>query len=373
MTIENRPAIRYHRVTTRRRTLHALQCPLEPELLVAEFGDELPPDIALAVREHIAVCEICGARSQALRQPYELLASLGAEPVHYVPDLRETVRVRARQGRFIRNLFNRARIVGRGGMLAIASAVGAVSLIALVVIAMLANVTTSAGGALDELARAPRRGGALWDALRGDGQADHRHRRRRDIARQIAEVLLVRQQDGVVLRSLPASTQALNIATPSQLPRLTSVAPDGSYVLELFASSSGYTLVAIDTTSGVLRYAVPIRAPGGRAARRCHARLVDVFARWRLALSRPHADRPGGWRAARPRPQCRHWRRPARARADDHLASADAAATGQPPCHRLPQRRSQAEYQHPRRRHDHAGGRWRGRRLARWPLGLRLA
>ena len=111
MTIENRPAIRYHRVTTRRRTLHALQCPLEPELLVAEFGDELPPDIALAVREHIAVCEICGARSQALRQPYELLASLGSEPVHYVPDLRETVRVRARQGRGVRICVTRCLVM----------------------------------------------------------------------------------------------------------------------------------------------------------------------------------------------------------------------------------------------------------------------
>src|SRR5262249_46901326 len=76
MSVNDRPAIRFHRVTTRRRSLRALQCPLEPELLVAEFAGELPPDVALAVREHIAVCEICGARSRALQAPYELLASL---------------------------------------------------------------------------------------------------------------------------------------------------------------------------------------------------------------------------------------------------------------------------------------------------------
>src|SRR5579864_5783177 len=74
------PSARIHRVTTRRRNLRALQCPLESELLVAEFAGELPPEVALAVREHIAVCESCGSCSQALRQPYELLASLGSEP-----------------------------------------------------------------------------------------------------------------------------------------------------------------------------------------------------------------------------------------------------------------------------------------------------
>src|SRR5690349_19463753 len=93
------PSVRIQRVTTRRRSLRTLQCPLEPELLVAEFAGELPPDVALAVREHIAVCETCGARSQALRAPYELLSSLGHEPVATVPDLRDTVRKRAGRGR----------------------------------------------------------------------------------------------------------------------------------------------------------------------------------------------------------------------------------------------------------------------------------
>ncbi len=264
MTLENRPATRYHRVTTRRRTLHALQCPLEPELLVAEFGDELPPDIALAVREHIAVCEICGARSQALRQPYELLASLGSEPVHYVPDLRETVRVRARQGRFMRSLLGRARTVGRGGMLAIASAVGAVSLIALVIIAMLANVSTPpvarSTNALAHPGAAAASGTLFVETDKLVTVADPAGNER-----QIAEVLLVRQQDGVVLRSLPASTQPLHTAGSGQLPLLTGVAPDGGSVLELFASSSGYTLVAIDISTGGLRFAVPIRAPRGAA------------------------------------------------------------------------------------------------------------
>ena len=85
---------RVHRVTTRRRELRPLTCPLEPELLVAEFADELPPGIAEAVREHVAVCALCGARSLALKNPYQLLASLGDEPVRVIPDLRETVQAR---------------------------------------------------------------------------------------------------------------------------------------------------------------------------------------------------------------------------------------------------------------------------------------
>ena len=93
------PSGRFHRVTTRRRNLRVLQCPLEPELLVAEFAGELPPEVATAVREHIAVCEICGERSRALQTPYQVIASLGNQPVPYVPDLRDKVRVRLRHTR----------------------------------------------------------------------------------------------------------------------------------------------------------------------------------------------------------------------------------------------------------------------------------
>src|SRR5262245_45560515 len=114
MSVNDRPAIRFHRVTTRRRSLRALQCPLEPELLVAEFAGELPPDVALAVREHIVVCETCGARSRALQAPYDLLTSLGNEPVHYVPDLRDMVRLRVGSRRFFRSVSEAVGTLRRG-------------------------------------------------------------------------------------------------------------------------------------------------------------------------------------------------------------------------------------------------------------------
>src|SRR5215469_8702925 len=112
------PSGRFHRVTTRRRNLRVLQCPLEPELLVAEFAGELPPEVALAVREHIAVCEICGGRSRALQTPYDVIASLGNEPVPYVPDLRDSVQSRLSRGRTSRRIYRVIARMGRGGALA---------------------------------------------------------------------------------------------------------------------------------------------------------------------------------------------------------------------------------------------------------------
>src|SRR5215469_241491 len=138
------PSVRIHRVTTRRRSLHALQCPLEPELLVAEFAGELPPDVAMAVREHIAVCETCGTRSRALRSPYELLAALGNEPVPRVPDLRDAVRWRARRGAFYRRLLRAGGVLGRGGALGVAGLVGVAVLVVVLVVGVLYSVNAQA-------------------------------------------------------------------------------------------------------------------------------------------------------------------------------------------------------------------------------------
>src|SRR5258705_11955797 len=129
----NTPTLRIHRVTTRRRTLRELNCPREPELLVAEFANELPPEVAVAVREPIAMCEPCGARSQALRAPYELLASLGHEPVDFVPDLRDTIRAQTGAHRFTRDVARAAATIGRGGMIGLSGLVGLVLIVVVVI------------------------------------------------------------------------------------------------------------------------------------------------------------------------------------------------------------------------------------------------
>jgi len=121
--------VRIHRVTTRRRSLRALECPLESELIVGEFAGELPPHVARAVREHTAICEECGARATELRRPYELLSSLGTEPVEYIPDLRATVNERLARGRFARTALRTARVLGQGGTLGITTLVGMITLL----------------------------------------------------------------------------------------------------------------------------------------------------------------------------------------------------------------------------------------------------
>ncbi len=96
------------------RRLRALRCPLSAEILVAEFAGELPPNVASAVRKHVANCVICGPRAQELRASYDLVGSLGAEPVATLPDLRERVYIRtqtvplARQRKRLALVFPRA-------------------------------------------------------------------------------------------------------------------------------------------------------------------------------------------------------------------------------------------------------------------------
>src|SRR5579885_3608596 len=200
------PSARFHRVTTRRRHLRALQCPLEPELLVAEFAGELPPEVAVAVREHIAVCETCGARSKALRTPYQVLASLGNEPVSHVPDLRDSVR--ARLGRRI------ASTMGRGGVLSALSVIAAVVLVGFLIFGIFSasaqNLAPSsnqfngvpaaaAHGLLlaetDKLATVTASDGSQW---------------------QVAEVIAVNEQNGSVVHSLPSSPGLLHPSHPDQ-------------------------------------------------------------------------------------------------------------------------------------------------------------
>jgi hypothetical protein len=257
------PSVRIHRVTTRRRSLHALQCPLEPELLVAEFAGELPPDVALAVREHIAVCETCGARSRALRSPYELLAALGNEPVPRVPDLRDAVRWRARRGVFYQRLLRAAGVLGRGGALGMAGIISILAVVAVLVVGVLYSVnaqalTRSANG-LTNVAAGAASGTllAVTDKLVAVKDAAGR-------TWQVAEVIVVDERNGVVRRSLPAGSGSLHTAQSGQLPVAVAMAPDGSAAYELTAPGGQHqqALVAIDVPTGTIQFVTPLALPG---------------------------------------------------------------------------------------------------------------
>lgn len=268
--------VRIHRVTTRRRNLRTLQCPLEPELLVAEFAGELPPDVALAVREHIAVCESCGSRSQALRQPYELLASLGSEPVPYVPDLRDTVRTRVHRKRFYRGALRVFGVVGRGGALGFAVFIGLAALAVFLVAGLYFtvsghNVTRSA----NSLTGAPSAGnGTLFvETDKAIAVKDSSGR-----TWQVAEVLAVSEHTGAVLHSLPASSAAPQTASKAQLPVAVVVSPDGATIYELTARDAhgNQALIAFDAATGKLVFASPLALPG--AARLPAGQGADALA-----------------------------------------------------------------------------------------------
>ena len=258
--------LRIHRVNTRRRSLRALQCPLEPELLVAEFAGELPPDVAHAVREHIAVCSTCGERSRALRQPYELLSSLGHEPVSHVPDLRDVVHHRVYSHRFYNGMLRMAGKVGRGGALAIVSIVGLVALVAFIA----ANVLFSASAwnvsrSSNTLAHVPPAAASGMLFAETDKLVTIQDGSGRSW--QVAEVIAVSQRTGAVIHSLPASSNRLQTASASQLPVAIAVSPGGSTVYEVTApdSSRKQALVAVDVATGEIRFAEPLTYPDGRA------------------------------------------------------------------------------------------------------------
>ena len=257
------PFTRMSRVTTRRGTLRQLNCPLEPELLVAEFSGELPPDVAVAVREHMAVCEICGKRAQELRTPYTLLSSLGSAPAPYVPDLREQVRVKAaRSERYLRPL----RAIGTLGRFGLATAILAMVTL-LVVILGVGGLASSLGvftvqrttNQLQHVPPAASRGvllaetGKLVTVTTAQGESW-----------QVAEVIVVDQRTGQVIRSLPASNAALHTASNAALP--VTVVTDGQMVYELTARENGASqaLVGFDISSGATRFIVPMTLPGGR-------------------------------------------------------------------------------------------------------------
>ena len=255
------PYVRINRVTTR-RSLRPLNCPLEPELIVAEFAGELPPDVAVAVREHIAVCETCHQRALTLRAPYDLLSSLGSEPVPYVPDLRDPVRSRVQTTRRIYGPLRMLAALGRGGAIAV---VAVALLIGIAVLLLngtlpllgaqgasrstnqLTNVPAAAhSGSLvaetDKLVPVKDSSGKTW---------------------YTAEIIVVGEQNGVVHNSLPASSASLQVARSGQLP--VSVQVSNGIVAELTApdGSGAQALVTFTLPGGYVLAVTPLKLANG--------------------------------------------------------------------------------------------------------------
>ncbi len=272
------PRARYSRVTTRRGTLRPLNCPLEPELMVAEFSGELPPDVAQAVREHIAICETCGARAVALRTPYNLLSSLGAEPVPYVPDLRDNVRRRAAAAERWLGPLRALGSMSRFGILAIVLGVVLVSLVVFLLRGALISIgvftTARTSNAITHVIPAAPAGTLLVETNKVVTVGDSGFAQNW----QVAEVIVTDQRTGHVVRSLPSSNAALAGGSDATLPA--AIASDGQIVYELTSAQNGgrQALVAIDVTTGATRFITPLTLPNGKAL------LADAQAQ-SLALS----------------------------------------------------------------------------------------
>jgi hypothetical protein len=256
------PSGRFHRVTTKRRNLRVLQCPLEPELLVAEFASELPPEVALAVREHIAICEICGARSRALQVPYQVIASLGNEPVPYVPDLRDSVQSRLSHGRTPRRILRVIEGLGRGGGLAALCVMVALTLVGFLLFGIISasaeNLSPSSNQLTGVPAAAPHgmllaETDKLVTVTGGSGQQW-----------KVAEVIAIDERNGSVLHSLPSSSGPLHPSVPNQLPVAVQTSPDGHTVYEVTAPNAHgqQALVAFDSSSGNVRFVTVLALPG---------------------------------------------------------------------------------------------------------------
>jgi hypothetical protein len=258
------PPVRIARVTTRRMHTQTIQCPLDPEMLVAEFAGELPPDIARHVREHLVFCETCSARSRALRSPYELLASLGSEPVPYMTDLRDSVRVHLRSRRALHEMARMTARMGRGGAIVLTGFLGLVVIGVFLAVAFLfpavAGVTTRSQNGLTHVPSAAPSGILYAETSKLIPITDHSGK-----TWQVAEIIAVDEHTGAVRHSLPASGGTLHVAQPGQLPVAVQVSRGTVAELTAPGKNGSQALVIFDATTGDISAITPLTLPDGRA------------------------------------------------------------------------------------------------------------
>lgn len=262
------PEVRPSAIPARRgpssRRMRVLHCPLDAEILVAEFADELPPDVAIAVREHVTECDVCGPQARELRTPYELLGSLGAEPVPYVPDLRERISERTLTTPLVRRQRRIMASVGAGSVVVLVSA-----LILILIGGFVAQVFSNAarptvvGRAANTLVGVPVAGGSGLLLAQTDTLVPIIDRL--GATWNVSETLVASKTTGQIVRTLPASSGAPRIAQAADLPLAIEVSSDGATLFELTAPgpTGKQALLAFDTIQGALLFAAPLTFPGG--------------------------------------------------------------------------------------------------------------
>jgi hypothetical protein len=252
------PAVRHYR--QRGRGVREVKHPLPPELIVAEFAGELPPDVAAAVRSHVAACEACGDRATSLAAPYELLGSLGAAPVAYVPDLRRRVREKTMRMPFLTRVRRGAATLGRGG-LATLTVLGAIVLIAsLIIITNTLRAPLPSDRSSNQLGNVPpasAKGYLLVQTGNVTGVSDADNR-----TWYLPEILVIDQTTGHVARTVPSDSGQFHAAEDGQLPLAVALSRDGRTLYLLVLDGHGHTaLAAVDAQHGSVLYTAPVTAP----------------------------------------------------------------------------------------------------------------
>jgi hypothetical protein len=240
---------------------------LSAEILVAEFAGELPPNVAAAVRKHVGGCAICGPRAQELRASYELVGSLGGEPVTAAPDLRERVYLRtqtvplARQRKRLALVFPRAAwgvLIG-----AIVVVVIAVLVTELLIVPARTQAATRSANALTSVPAAGAAGVLLAATSTLIPLRDQSGQTWR-----VAEVIAADERTGAIIRSLPSSDLPTETSDPTTLPLAIRVTADGNTVVELTAQDGQQrqALVVFDAHSGAPRFVDQLALPAGTVA-----------------------------------------------------------------------------------------------------------
>jgi hypothetical protein len=252
------PAVRQYR--QRGRSPREVKHPLPPELIVAEFAGELPPEVAAAVRNHVATCVACGDRAKALAAPYELLGSLGEAPVTYVPDLRRRVREKTMRTPLHMRLRRGAGTLGRGGLVTV-TVLGAVVLIAsLILIADVLRLPALGDRTSNQVSDVPPAGsggvllaqtGSVVSVSGDDGHTWY-----------LPEVLGISESSGHVVRDMPADSGTFRPAAASQLPVAAELSHDGRTLYVLATDGHGQVaLASLNAFSGSVLFVVPVAVP----------------------------------------------------------------------------------------------------------------
>lgn len=252
-----------HQVTEGGRPLREVRHPLAPELLVAEMAGELPPDVAQAVRQHIAVCESCGTRARALAAPYETLGALADEPVPYVPDLRRSVRLRVGGTPLYVRAWQVLRHLGGGSLAAVFAIMAILLVVGLSILTAALQTPIGLGRSQNGVASPPAAGASAVLYAQTSKVLDVRDHAGR--AWPVAEVIAVDERTGSVVRSLPADGSELRVAHAGEAPANLALAPNGNTLYELTSTQAGgQALLAIDTRTGDVRWVTPLTLPGGQ-------------------------------------------------------------------------------------------------------------